>query len=598
MEILNGIKTSSDVKKLSVKELEQLSKELRDRIFEVTKSNGGHLSSNLGVTDLTTALYSVFDFPKDKLIFDVGHQCYAHKMLSGRNDLFDKARTADGISGFPNKFESEYDTFTVGHAGTSIASSLGVCSARDAKGEDYFVINVVGDGSFVNGLNLEAFYAKTFKPKKLIVILNDNGMSISKNKNGFYKFLNKRTLGKGYRSGKGVLKKIFGESFITKFLRKVKNTIKRLFNRNVHLENFGFKYVGVIDGNDMKELIKVLNSVKRIASEKAVLLHVKTTKGLGFNKTEADSGKYHGVGIHHEVNQSAFSQTVGKAIDEIIERDPSVVAITAGMTAGTGLLPVEKNHPNNFFDVGIAEEYAVTFSAGLSAGGLKPIVCIYSTFLQRAYDQILHDVCLQSLPVVFLIDRAGLVGADGETHQGVFDLSYLSHLPNVKIFAPSTESELVCTLKYALTLSCPVAIRYPNGNGYLDREFFPYEQGLWEEINEGKDITVLAVGPRTLNIAKEYANRSKKSVRVISARTIKPLDEKILKEISTKPIMVLEENSEIGGLSSLVMDYYAKENIQAIVKPFGIKDAFVSQGTVAEQLEENGITVEKLIENE
>lgn len=596
MGILDRIKTSSDVKSLSVKELKILAEELRSRIIGVTGDNGGHLASNLGVVETTVALHYVFGFPADKLIFDVGHQCYAHKMLSERNDRFDTIRTCGGISGFPNKCESVYDTFTVGHAGTSLASGLGLCAARDAKGEDYYVINIVGDGSFVNGLNLEAMYAKDFKPKKFIVILNDNGMSISRNKNGFYKFLSRRSIGKGYRAGKGAIKKIFRNSFITKFLRKVRNGMKRLFNSNNHFEYFGFKYVGPVDGNDIEDMVRILRNVKIAANDKAVFLHVKTTKGKGLEAAEEHSELYHGVGKNLQTNKGAFSTALGNKLNDIISADGSVVVITAGMKDGTGLTCVEKEHPENFYDVGIAEEYAVTFAGGLAAGGLKPVVAVYSTFLQRAYDQILHDVCLQNLPVVFCIDRAGLVGADGATHQGVYDLSYLSHMPNMAVFTPTTVAEFESALCYALSLGSPTAIRYPNDKTTYEREVDPFDRGLWETFKNGSDISVLAVGPRMLKLGSEFAEKSDKSVRVISARTVKPLDTELLNKIKDKPIITLEENSVIGGFGSAVMQYYAEAGIPAVIIPFGVKDKFIEHGSVEEQLADNGLTVENLME--
>ncbi len=594
MSILDRVKTSSDIKSLTVNELKELSNELRERIISVTNTNGGHLSSNLGVVEATVCLHYVFDLPKDKLIFDVGHQCYAHKMLSGRNERFSTIRTDGGLSGFPNKAESEYDTFTVGHAGTSLASGLGLCSARDLLEDDYYVINIVGDGSFVNGLSLEAIYATEHKPEKYIVILNDNGMSISKNKNGFYKFISRKTIGKGYRASKSAVKKVFKNSFVTRFLRKIRSNIKRRYNINNHLENFGFKYVGVIDGNDLEEMLSVLKNVKATAEDGAVLLHISTTKGKGLAEAEENSDLYHGVGKNLITKQCDFSRAFGKKVNELIANDKRVVAITAGMKHGTGLNVVEEENPDNFYDVGIAEEYAVTFSAGLSAGGLKPIVAVYSTFLQRAYDQILHDVCLQNLPVIFCVDRAGLNGADGETHQGVFDLSYLTHMPNITVLAPTSPNELKSSLEYALSLNSPVAIRYPNNACYRERKVYPFEGGKWERIKEGKDITLLAVGPRMLKLADEVAEAVDKSVGIINARVVKPLDKVTLEEIKDTLIITLEENSVLGGFGASVAQYY--ENKSTKVINLGIKDEFVSHGSIENQLKANGLTAVEIIE--
>lgn len=596
MNILDGIKNSSDVKRLSLKEKIELAGEIRDKILKTCSENGGHLSSNLGIVETTLALYSVFDFPKDKIIFDVGHQCYAHKMLSGRNAGFSAIRTDGGISGFPDREESEYDCFGAGHAGTSIAAGLGFCAARDALGEDFYVVDVVGDGAFVNGLNLEALTASQKKPKRLIVILNDNGMSISKNRNGIYTFLSKKSTKKGYLKSKSALKRVFGESFVTRFLRKVRGFIKRIFNGVNVLEQFGFKYVGVVNGNDLKSLTEILEGVKNVAKDKAVFLHIKTVKGKGVKRAEERADLYHGVGKSLSCGGGEFSAAVGQTLNEIIEKDPRVIALTAGMKDGTGLAAVEKAHPDNFIDVGIAEEFAVTFAAGMAAGGLKPVVCVYSTFLQRAYDEILHDVCIQKLPVVFCIDRAGLVGADGKTHQGVFDLSFLSHLPGMTILAPSCVNDLKAALKYAFSLGSPVAIRYPKESSAKEREVAPYEETLWERLKTGEKYNILAVGPDMLALAEEFA-KNHDGAGVISARTVKPLDEKTLAEISGLPIIAIEENSVIGGFGDAVRRavsrlFGGKPKNRIIT--LGVKDAFTRHGSAERQREENGLCEKQL----
>lgn len=596
MNILDGIKNSSDVKRLSLKEKIELAEEIRDKILKTCSENGGHLSSNLGIVETTLALYSVFDFPKDKIIFDVGHQCYAHKMLSGRNAGFSAIRTDGGISGFPDREESEYDCFGAGHAGTSIAAGLGFCAARDALGEDFYVVDVVGDGAFVNGLNLEALTASQKKPKKLIVILNDNGMSISKNRNGVYTFLSKKSTKKGYLKSKSALKRVFGESFVTRFLRKVRGFIKRIFNGVNVLEQFGFKYVGVVNGNDLKSLTEILEGVKNVAKDKAVFLHIKTVKGKGVKRAEERADLYHGVGKSLSCGGGEFSAAVGQTLNEIIEKDSRVIALTAGMKDGTGLAAVEKAHPDNFIDVGIAEEFAVTFAAGMAACGLKPVVCVYSTFLQRAYDEILHDVCIQKLPVVFCIDRAGLVGADGKTHQGVFDLSFLSHLPGMTILAPSCVNDLKAALKYAFSLGSPVAIRYPKESSAKEREVAPYEETLWERLKTGEKYNILAVGPDMLALAEEFA-KNHDGAGVISARTVKPLDEKTLAEISGLPIIAIEENSVIGGFGDAVRRavsrlFGGKPKNRIIT--LGVKDAFTRHGSAERQREENGLCEKQL----
>ncbi len=595
MAILDRIKLPEDVKKLNIEELNLLAKELRSEIIETTKKNGGHLSSNLGAVELTIALYYVFDFPCDKLIFDVGHQCYAHKILSGRKESFKDIRTQNGISGFPDMEESPFDAFTTGHAGTSVSVGLGYCKARDIKNENYSVIDLVGDGAFVNGLNLEAFTSSMEKPKNFLVILNDNGMSISKNVNGLYKYISKRTTQKGYIKKKKAFKKVFKNSLVYRFCRKVKNFIKMLLNKNAYFEKFGFKYVGVNNGNDLAEMISTLTQVKESLKEEAVFLHVSTTKGKGYVEAEETPDIYHGVGKDLKSKNYLFSAALGEELCRLMETDRNIVAVTAGMKDGTGLKVVEELHGDRFIDVGIAEEYAVTLSAGMAAGKVKPVVCVYSTFLQRAYDQILHDVCIPNLPVVFCIDRAGLVGADGRTHQGVFDLSYLSHLPNIKILAPSCVAEFRDMLKYAINANSPVAIRYP-AVLQEERELVNrFEKPDFEEISFGKDINVLAVGPRMLNLAKEIAEKTDADTGIINARTVKPLDENSLIKIKDSVVITLEENSLIGGFGSMVRDFYAKKGFCTKVYSYGIKDEFIKHGSVQNQLQVNGLTAKEVI---
>ncbi len=585
---------SLDVKKLNISGLEELATDIREQIVQTVSKNGGHLSANLGMVDTTIALYKVFDFPKDKLIFDVGHQCYTHKILSGRKDSFDSIRLDNGLSGFPDTSESPYDAFTAGHAGTSISAGLGYCVARDKLNQDYSVVCVVGDGSFSNGLNLEALLASNVKPKNFIVILNDNGMSISKNKNGFYRMLSKSTTKRGYVGSKKLIRRIFGNSFITKGLAQFRNFIKRVINKNNYFEGFGFKYVGIVDGNDIKDTVEILERIKLVAKEKAVLLHIKTKKGKGLKEAEEHADAYHGVGAELKIDNGNFAIALGEKINEIIEKDNKVVAITAGMAGGTGLSEVEKKNPKNFIDVGIAEEYAVTLASGMAMGGLKPIVAMYSTFLQRAYDQILHDVCIQNLPVVFCIDRAGLVGQDGKTHQGVFDLSYLSHLPNMKILAPNTTQELNDFIDYALSLNCPVAIRYPKNSNIKQELVKLSESSLWTVIEKGDKANILAVGPNMLELAKECAQKTT-GVGVISVRSIKPMCYETLQQIKNTKIIVLEENSLIGGFGSMVSTYYSSLGISVKLTIKGVKDEFVKHGKLQSQMKDNGLCIEKLI---
>lgn len=594
MALLESVNSLQDLKQLDIAQLDLLCDDLREEILSVISKNGGHLSSNLGIIETTVALHYVFDFSSDKLVFDVGHQCYAHKILTGRKDKFKFVRTKQGITGFPDSFESEYDAFTVGHAGTSISASLGYLQARDTLGQDYCVVNVVGDGSVVNGLNLEALTATSSKPKNFVVILNDNGMSISKNKNGLYGYISKRTMSKGYVNSKRFLSKIFGNSLVTRFLMKVRDFFKRILGKGSWFEEFGFKYVGIVDGNDVKRLVKTLKRVKNVAKHKAVLLHIRTTKGKGFEQAEEHADTYHGVGKNLNLSSSGFSKMVGEKLCDLAQKDEKVVAICAGMKDGTGLNKFSEKFPKRFYDVGIAEEYAVTLAAGMAKGGLKPIVNIYSTFLQRAYDQILHDVCIQNLPVVLCLDRAGFVGEDGKTHQGLFDLSYLSHMPNLTVFAPNDKTELCECLDLALSLSSPVAIRYPKSYVETGSKTEKFDT-KYKTIIEGSDISVLTVGPAMLNLAVEFAKKCEKSVEVISAVQVKPLDQETLLKIKDKKIITLEENVITGGFGSLVNGFYSKNRISAKVINLGAQDKFVDTASVSEQLQDNDLTIENLI---
>jgi len=597
VSILDGVFKVEDLKKLNIKELSNLSNELREKILETTKKTGGHLSSNLGIVETTLAIHYVFDLPTDKLIFDVGHQCYAHKILSGRLEKFSTIRQDGGISGFPSKDESEYDVFTTGHAGTSISSSIGLCMARDKLNDDYSVITVVGDGSLVNGLNLEAITSKKTKPKNLLVILNDNGMSISSNINGLYQAISKGTTKKGYVKSKNAFKKVFRNSFITKFFRKIRNFIKRLVNKGISCEQFGFKYVGVVDGNDVKQMVKILSRVKETMKDRAVFLHVKTQKGKGFEEAEEHSDVYHGVGKNLDTSGGDFSDALGEKLNQIIEKDKSVIAITAGMKDGTGLKVVEEKNKDNFLDVGIAEEYAVTLASGMAKGGLKPVVAIYSTFMQRAYDQVMHDVCLQNLPVVFCLDRSGFSGADGATHQGLYDLSFLTHLPNMTVLAPSSDCELKTALDYALSLNKPVAIRYPKNCSKASREITPFENSLWDVLDEGENskICILAVGPRMIDLAFKVKEKLGVAVTIVNARCVKPLDERLLEKVADKKIITLEENSQIGGFGALVQNYYSSLGRGTTVIPFGAKDEFVLHGKIENQLINSGLTADYIV---
>ncbi len=590
---LDNIKTTSDVKKLNIKELEVLSKEIRQLILDAVTENGGHFASNLGTVELIVALFYVYDFPKDKIIFDVGHQSYAYKILSDRLSKFSSIRTEGGLSGFPDPSESEYDAFLTGHAGTSISAGLGYAYSRDNLKQDYNIINFVGDASLFNGENLEAITSNDNKPKNFLVILNDNGMSISKNNNGLYKLISKATVTKSYSNFNSFMGKLFGNSFIGRFLKRGKNAIKRTLATNTFIDGLGLKYVGVFDGHNLKSLIKILTDIKE--SDIPTFLHVKTVKGKGDINAENNPSKFHGVSNNLNCSENHFSNEVSGILEELYEVDNKICAITAGMKDGVGLTEFYNKHPNAVVDVGIQEECAVTLSAGMAISGTKPIVFIYSTFLQRGYDQILHDVCAQNLPVIFAIDRAGLVGNDGKTHQGVFDLSYLTHIPNITVISPKDAKELKVAFKVALQLNSPVAIRYPNGNGYNFEDNTELDISLkWEVLNKGEKVTLLAVGPRMINLAIEVNKLNGNKFTVVNARTVKPLDKDILNEIKNDKIITLEENSKIGGFGSFVLNYYSELGEMANVKIFGVGDAFVTHATVDSQLYKNGLYAQNI----
>ena len=593
--LLDTVKTPADVKKLNIKQLEALADEIRNRVVEVVGKNGGHLASNLGVAELIVALYYSFDFPNDKLIFDVGHQCYAHKILSGRNEMFDTLRQENGLNGFPDISESEFDAFGAGHAGSSLSACLGYCAARDATGEDYYVIDVVGDASLFNGENLEAITSSDVKPKKFIVIINDNGMSISKNNNGLYKIMSTVTTRKTYGKVMDFFSRTIGESFIGKGLKKFKNWIKRSLNGLSVIDSLGFKYVGIFNGNKMSELIRILKNVKN--SDRGVILHLRTVKGKGLADAEKHAEIYHGVGKNFKSSKCTFSDSVGKLLIEEAEKDPKLTAICAGMKDGTGLKDFAAAYPDRFFDVGIAEEHAVTFAAGQAIGGLKPVVCIYSTFLQRSYDQIMQDVCIQNLPVIFMIDRAGAVGNDGATHQGLFDISYLRMLPNMKIFSPKDTVELKTIFDYCKKLASPCAIRYPNGSNCDFEKHLPLESSLWEYYGDTEKNIVLCVGARTLAVAEKAKNLTDKKFTIVNCRSVKPLDEKFLSALDGKNVITLEENVLSGGFGSSVAEFFANKNINAKLHIIAFPDKFIRHAEAARQLETAGLTAENIVCN-
>lgn len=591
--LIEQVKTPQDLKKLPINKLEELCLEIREIIVKVVERNGGHLSANLGSVELIVALYYVFDFPTDKIVFDVGHQSYTHKIISERYELFENIRKEGGLSGFPNIFESQYDSYCSGHAGSSISAGLGYCYARDRLNEDYYVISFVGDGSLQNGVSLEGLVNNSDKPEKFLVLLNDNGMSISKNTSGLYRALTALSRNKTYSKTMKRADSRIGKTFFGKILKKFKSFIKRIFSPFAGLELFGLRYTGVYDGNNVKQTVKILKDIK--ATQRINLLHVKTIKGKGFERFEHDSEKYHGIGKNLKSSVNSFSSKLGEELSKLADSN-ELVAISAGMLDGTGLKVLSQNHPDNVIDVGICEEHALTLASGIALGGVKPYVALYSTFLQRAYDQVVIDMCLQNLPICLCIDRAGLVGADGQTHQGVFDLSYLSHIPNLTILAPKDTVELGEMVKFSYKFGYPLAIRYCNG---LIEDFTSHDNFSlkWEKVlvDDDAKLTILAVGYRMNKLAVEFSKQADYKVNIINSRTVKPLDEEVLFNINT-PIITLEENVIKGGFGDAVLRFYSENGITLKVKNLGIKDEFIPHGTIARQLEMNGLTVEKINE--
>ena len=589
--ILDKIQNLSSVNHLTQGELYLLCDQLRETIKETVYERGGHLSSALGAVEVITALCNVYDFEKDKIVFDVGHQSYAYKILARGKERFKTLRTEGGESGFPDIKQGDY--FIGGHAGNSISASLGLASARDLKGEDFAVVCMVGDASLFNGENLEALFASDKKPKNFVIVFKDNGMSIDENNNGAYKFFASLARKKGYKKTKSFLRKIFGNNAIGRFLRRRRSSFKRYLSPFTSMEVIGVKYYGVYDGHDLKSLISIFKELKQRGG--SAFIHVKTLKGKGYAPAEQSSEKYHGIASGYESSENTFSNSLSTILEELAEKEQNLVAVTAGMKSGTGLNSFAQKYPDRFFDVGICEEHAVTMASGMALGGLKPIVCIYSTFLQRSYDQIITDTCMQNASVIFLLDRAGMVGSDGRTHQGLFDLSYLQSIPNLKVFAPASVSELKETLQYALKISGPVAIRYPNGeNRAIERLTGNNPPYLWQELKSGSQVYLLAVGPRMNELSLKVASRYSDKVGVINARSIKPLDYSLLDRIKDKYLITLEENVKKGGFGESVLSYLSEKQSSVRIKILAVEDKFVSHASIESQLIACGLSEENL----
>lgn len=605
MKKLREYNFPEDLKTMDLDQLEILSYGIRDFLIDSVAKTGGHLASNLGVVELTIALHTVFDSPKDKIIWDVGHQCYVHKILTGRIDQFDGLRKLNGMSGFPKIKESEHDVYETGHSSTSISAACGMAVARDLKGESNEVIAVIGDGSLTGGMAYEALNNIGHLGSKVIVILNDNGMSISPNIGGVSEYLAKvRTSNEYLRAKKAVKQTIqkipgIGEDLSTS-LGHAKDRIKyAMLSGGVLLEEFGFKYFGPIDGHNLAETIEVLERAKKV--DGPVFIHLITKKGKGYRNAENDPGKFHGIGAFDpetgallKPSSTTYSEVFGKSALDLADKDDKIVTISAAMCEATGLGPFAKKYPNRFFDVGIAEAHAVTFCAGLARCGMKPIAAIYSSFLQRGYDQLIEDVCLQNLHVVFAIDRAGLVGADGETHHGVFDLSYLTPMPNMKVLTPANGEQLAAMLDYAVNaLDGPVAVRYPRGNCTCDKaKIVPYD-GKNIRISDGKDVDIWAVG-KMLDTAEEVkALLEHKGIKagIVDVTTVKPMDLSCLnREVDL--IVTLEDNMVAGGFGE---KFRADADVSDILN-FGWPDKFVEHGDCDSLFERYGLDAESITE--
>ena len=612
--ILNQIHSTEDIKKLNEEELKLLCRELRKFLLQKVSKTGGHLASNLGVVELTVALEYCFDLPADKIVWDVGHQAYIHKILTGRKDQFDTLRQLDGLSGFPKPHESDCDAFAAGHSSTSISAALGLAKARDLTGGKEHVIAVIGDGSMTGGLAYEALNNAGKDHTRLIVILNDNQMSIDTNVGAISKHLNNLRTSQQYRGWKEAVKQFrdnvpgIGEGTY-QALKHVRDKSKMLLTGGALFEQMGFKYIGPVDGHDLPDLMEMFEGVKKM--NRPVLIHVKTIKGKGYSHAEERPWAYHGVGAFDLKTGKALSKggkswssVFGDKMLEIGKRNPKVVGITAAMCSGTGFEKFQQAFPKRFFDVAIAEQHGTTFAAGLAKGGITPVFAVYSSFLQRAYDQLIHDVCMENLHVVFAIDRAGIVGSDGETHQGVFDLSFLSHIPNMTVLSPKNDWELGEMLEFAVNgWNGPIAVRYPRGTAetafgeYQD----PITYGKAELIQDGEKIAILAEG-HMLKAAAEAAELLQANgyqPMLVNMRFIKPLDEAMLFLAAEKceHIVTVEDNVKMGGFGSKVLEFYGEKGMQKDVLNLGFPDRYIEQGTQTQLFERYGLDAAGIYES-
>ena len=601
--MLERINSPEDLKKLNIEEKNKLAQEIREYILQVVSENGGHLASNLGVVELTIALHSVFDMPEDKIVWDVGHQSYVHKIITGRREEFKTLRKLNGLSGFPKINESDYDSFNTGHSSTSISAALGMARARDLKGEQSQVIAVIGDGALTGGMALEALSDAGFSKTKMTVILNDNEMSIAKNVGGLNMFLSKLRTKKLYTksnvSAKKLISKIPGIGKpIVKIIQRIKRSIKQLIIPKMFFEDIGFTYLGPVDGHDIEQLQNIMKLSKQVQGP--VLIHVLTKKGKGYQIAEENPDKFHATspfdietGKVKKEKKADYSKIFGEKLVDMAKKDKRIVAITASMKDGTGLAKFAKEFPKRFFDIGIAEQHAITMAAGMAKEGMIPFVPIYSSFYQRAYDQVIHDVAIQNLPVIMCVDRAGVVGADGETHQGTLDMAFFRLVPNLVIMAPKDFKELEDMMEFAVNLNKPVVIRYPRGGEDEEVKFEKHEEiklGKAEVLKEGQDVSIIAIGKRVAKAMQMAENYKEKGINaeVINARFLKPLDiETIKKSIEkTKNIVTLEDGTKINGLGTAIEELIVEENLQNVeFQKYAWPDEFIKHGKV-EELEE------------
>ncbi len=608
--LLDQIKQPNDIKKISPRDYPALAAEIREFLVDKISVTGGHLGSNLGAVELTMALPLVLNLPQDKIIWDVGHQSYTHKLLTGRREGFETLRKYGGMSGFPKRKESSCDCFDTGHSSTSISAGLGMVKARDLRGENYTVVSVIGDGSLTGGMAYEALNNAARLETNFIIILNDNNMSISENVGGVSKYLNNIRTSNAYLDVKdGIYDAIrntkYGEPVVAG-IRRAKNSLKQLVIPGMLFEDMGVTYLGPVDGHDTNALVRVIREAKR--RKNAVLIHVLTKKGKGYAPAERHPARFHGAepfdvatGVPLKKKMKAnYTDIFSTVMMKLGQRNEKIVAITAAMPDGTGLKRFSHAYPERFFDVGIAEQHAVTFAAGLAAGGLKPVVAVYSSFLQRAYDQILHDVCIQNLPVIFAIDRAGLVGSDGETHQGIFDLSYLSSIPNMHIMAPKNKWELSDMMKFAVSFDAPVAIRYPRGEAYdgLAQMRAPIELGRAEMLYEEEQIALLCVGSmvKTGEAVRERLKEQGYACSLVNARFVKPIDEEMVRKLASshRLIVTMEENVASGGFGERVRTFLDENKLSCPALAVTIPDEYVEHGNVELLKKEIGLDEESI----